>query len=257
MAKINLLPWRAARRKQRQQEFLTLLGFAAVAAIVLSLLIVMYYSGQIDGQTARNQYLTDQIAIVDKQIDEIKELDKKKEGLLRRKKVIEDLQSNRSMNVHLFDELVRTIPDGVRLSSLNQNGNQLSLEGYAQSNARVSTYMRNLQATGWLVKPVLSIIQVAGSDKGLPYKFDLTVTLQNPNDAANAATAASTSTAAGTASTATMPAASPGTVAMPAAATTAAATAASTTPASTAPASTPPAQTTTPPAAATSTGGKP
>ena len=91
MAKINLLPWRVARRKQRQQEFLTLLGFAAVAAIVLSLLIVMYYNGQIDGQTARNQYLTDQIAIVDKQIDEIKELDKKKDGLLRRKKVIEEL----------------------------------------------------------------------------------------------------------------------------------------------------------------------
>jgi type IV pilus assembly protein PilN len=247
MAKINLLPWRAARRKQRQQEFLTLLGFAAVAAIVISLLIVMYYNGQIDGQTARNQYLTDQIAIVDKQIDEIKELDKKKEGLLRRKKVIEDLQSNRSMNVHLFDELVRTIPDGVRLSSLNQNGDQLSLEGYAQSNARVSTYMRNLQASGWMAKPDLSIIQVAGADKGLPYKFDLTVTLQNPNDAANAASGSGTAPA----SSASTAPASASTMAMPAAATSAPAAATS----ATAPAT--PVKINTPPAAAASTGGKP
>jgi len=247
MAKINLLPWGAARRKQRQQEFLTLLGFAAVAAIVLSLLIVMYYNGQIDGQTARNQYLTDQIAIVDKQIDEIKELDKKKEGLLRRKKVIEDLQSNRSMNVHLFDELVRTIPDGVRLSSLNQNGDQLSLEGFAQSNARVSTYMRNLQASGWMAKPELSIIQVAGSDKGLPYKFDLTVTLQNPNDVANAASAAG-------AEPANMPTAAAAPAPAPASS------------AAVAAVSAPPAATTThaaaamsstPPASAASTGGKP
>jgi len=244
MAKINLLPWRAARRKQRQQEFLTLLGFAAVAAIVLSLLIVVFYNNQIDNQTARNTYLTEQIAIVDKQIEEIKALDKKKEGLLRRKKVIEDLQSNRSMNVHLFDELVRTIPDGVRLSALNQNGDQLSLEGFAQSNARVSTYMRNLQASGWMTKPDLSIIQVAGADKGLPYKFDLTVTLQNPNDvaaaaaaAAGTAPAASATTAPASASSVAMPMAAPA----PASASTAA----------------PPAMTTTPPAAAASTGGKP
>ena len=212
MAKINLLPWRAARRKQRQQEFLTLLGIAAVAAIVLSLLIVVYYNNQIDGQNARNAYLTTQIEEVDKQIDEIKQLDKKKEGLLRRKKVIEDLQSNRSQNVHLFDELVRTIPDGVRLASLSQNGDQLSLEGFAQSNARVSTYMRNLQASGWMTNPQLSIIQAAGSDKGLPYKFDLTVTLQNPNDAAAAAAAAGTAPA----GSATIAPASAGTV-MPAA----------------------------------------
>jgi len=248
MAKINLLPWRAARRKQRQQEFLTLLGFAAVAAIVLSLLIVMYYNGQIDGQTARNQYLTDQIAIVDKQIDEIKELDKKKEGLLRRKKVIEDLQSNRSMNVHLFDELVRTIPDGVRLSSLNQNGDQLSLEGFAQSNARVSTYMRNLQASGWMAKPELSIIQVAGSDKGLPYKFDLTVTLQNPNDVANAASAAGAAPATMPTNMASAPA--------PAPASTAAVAAVSAPPSATTTHAAA-AMTSTPPASAASTGGKP
>jgi type IV pilus assembly protein PilN len=146
--------------------------------------------------------------------------------------------------VHLFDELVRTIPDGVRLSALNQNGDQLSLEGFAQSNARVSTYMRNLQASGWLTKPVLSIIQVAGADKGLPYKFNLTVTLQNPNDAANAALLAGTAPA--TAGS-VMPA-SASTMAMPATATPAPAT-------STAVAA--PAAATTPPAAAASTGGKP
>jgi type IV pilus assembly protein PilN len=192
MAKINLLPWRAERRKQRQQEFLTMLGAAAGAGVLISFLIVMFYNGQIEGQNARNKYLTDQIAIVDEQIKEIDELDKKKEGLLRRKEVIEGLQASRSQNVHLFDELVRTIPDGVRLSSLNQNGDQLSLEGYAQSNARVSTYMRNLQASGWMTKPELKIIQVRGTDKGLPYQFDLTVTLQTPTDAAKAAAEAGT-----------------------------------------------------------------
>jgi type IV pilus assembly protein PilN len=186
MARINLLPWRAERRKQRQQEFLTMLGAAGAAGVLISFLIVMFYNGQIDGQKERNTYLTNQIAIVDKQIKEIEELDKKKDGLLRRKEVIENLQASRSQNVHLFDELVRTIPDGVRLASLNQNGDQLSLEGFAQSNARVSTYMRNLQASGWMTKPELKIIQAKGTDKGLPYQFDLTVTLQNPSDKANA-----------------------------------------------------------------------
>jgi len=251
MAKINLLPWRAERRQQRKQEFLTMLGAAAAAAVLVSFLIVLYYNDQIDGQKARNQYLTDQIAIVQQQIDEIKLLDKKKEGLLRRKKVIEDLQSNRSQNVHLFDELVRTIPDGVRLSSLNQNGNQLSLEGYAQSNARVSTYMRNLQASGWMTKPELSIIQVKGSDKGLPYSFDLTVTLQNPNDVATAAAAAAGTAPAPVAESAPMPATVPApTTAMPASSSTATMPAPATTPA-------PATKTTTPPASAATTGGAP
>ena len=192
MARINLLPWRAERRKQRQQEFMGLLGLSALVAVLVSLVIVMYYKGQIEGQKARNVYLQDQITLVNEQIKEIEELDKKKARLLRRKEVIEELQASRSQMVHLFDELVRTIPDGLRLESIRQQGNDLSLQGFAQSNARVSTYMRNLQVSGWMTKPELSIIEVKAGDQGLPYAFSLKVTLKNPQDseAQNAAVAA-------------------------------------------------------------------
>lgn len=189
MAKINLLPWRAERRKQRLQEFYSMLGLAAAAAALVSFLIVMYYNGQIDGQNARNQYLTDQIAIVDKQIAEIAELDKKKAGLLKRKEVIEQLQSSRSQMVHLFDELARTIVDGTMITSIKQRGDSLTLEGRAQSNARVSSYMRNLEASGWMTNPELSVIEAKGGDKGLPYQFSLKVTLKSPADVAKAAEA--------------------------------------------------------------------
>jgi type IV pilus assembly protein PilN len=192
MAKINLLPWRAERRKQRQQEFLTMLGVAAAVAALVSLLIVMYYNGQIDGQNNRNKYLSDQITLLDKQIAEIADLDKKKAGLLRRKQVIEELQASRSQMVHLFDELGRTIADGTQITSLQQNGTEMTLQGRAQSNARVSTYMRNLESSGWMGDPDLSVIELRGSDSGLPNEFSLKVTLKNPNDAAATALAAGT-----------------------------------------------------------------
>jgi len=181
MARINLLPWRAERRKQRQKEFGMMLGLTVAAALVLSFLIFTYYKGQISGQTERNAYLTDQIAQVQKQIDEIKLLDEKKAKLLARKEIIEKLQANRSQMVHLFDSLVRTIPDGVVLTSIKQDEEILTLEGRAQSNARVSTYMRNLEGSGWMTNPDLSIIEAKGIDKGLPNEFKLQVKLANPN----------------------------------------------------------------------------
>lgn len=181
MARINLLPWRAERRKLRQKEFMTMLGLAGAAALLLSFLIVMYYNGQIEGQQNRNQYLRDQIVLVDQQIKEIEELDKKKANLLARKQVIEELQASRSQMVHLFDELVRTIPEGVRLNSIKQNGQTLTLDGFAQSNARVSSYMRNLEESGWMANPDLSIIEAKGEDKGLPNVFSLKVTLKSPS----------------------------------------------------------------------------
>ena len=181
MARINLLPWRAERRKQRQKEFVSMLGLAAVLALLISFLIYMYYDGQIEGQQNRNEYLRQQIVLVDQQIAEIEELDRKKANLLARKQVIEQLQASRSQMVHLFDELVRTIPEGVRLSSIKQNGQTLTLEGRAQSNARVSSYMRNLEASGWMANPDLSIIEAKGADKGLPNMFSLKVTLKNPS----------------------------------------------------------------------------
>jgi type IV pilus assembly protein PilN len=186
MAKVNLLPWRAERRKQRQREFYILLGFAGIGALVLGVLISVYYSGQISGQNERNAYLTDQITQLDAKIKEIEQLDVKKDRLLRRKEVIEQLQADRAQMVHLFDELVRTIPDGVRLTSLKQNGQNLTLEGQSQSNARVSAYMRNLESSGWMTNPELSIIEVAGDDKTLPYRFNLAVTMTKPGQAKDA-----------------------------------------------------------------------
>jgi type IV pilus assembly protein PilN len=181
MARINLLPWRAERRKQRQKEFGVMLGFAALAGVVLWFLVNTYYNNQIDGQNERNAFLQGQIKQLDAQITEIEELDRQRARLLARKDVIEQLQANRSQMVHLFDSLVRTIPDGVVLTAIKQEGEKLTLEGRSQSNARVSTYMRNLEGSGWMTKPDLSIIEAKDGVAGLPYTFRLGVQLANPN----------------------------------------------------------------------------
>ena len=181
MARINLLPWRAERRKQRQKEFGVMLAATAIGALVLAMGINMYYGAQIDGQTERNAYVQEQITELDKQITEIKALNETKSRLLARKEVIEKLQASRSQMVHLFDSLVRTIPDGVVLTSIKQDDQSLTLAGRSQSNARVSTYMRNLEGSGWMTDPQLSIIEAKGEDKGLPYEFSLQVKLADPN----------------------------------------------------------------------------
>lgn len=181
MARINLLPWRAERRKSRQKEFAGMLGLAALAGVLVAFLVYSYYGGRISGQTERNDYLRGEITKVDAQIKEIDQLDQKKSKLLARKEVIEQLQSNRSQMVHLFDSLVRTIPDGVTLTAIKQEGEILTLSGRSQSNARVSTYMRNLESSGWMTKPDLNVIEAKGANAGLPYEFNLKVTLANPN----------------------------------------------------------------------------
>ena len=181
MARINLLPWREERRKARQKEFIGMLGLAVVAGVLLSVLIVSFYSGRISTQTARNEFLRGEITKVDAQIKEIEALDQKKSKLLARKDVIEKLQSNRSQMVHLFDSLVRTIPDGVALTGIKQEGDVLTLSGRSQSNARVSTYMRNLESSGWMTNPDLNVIEAKEGNVGLPYEFNLKVKLANPN----------------------------------------------------------------------------
>ena len=181
MARINLLPWRAERRKQRQKEFAAMVGASAIVAVVLAFALVSYYNAQISGQEERNTFLRAQITQVDAQIAEIQALDEKKSKLLARKEVIEQLQANRSKMVHLFDSLVRTIPDGVVLTTVKQEGDKLTLTGRSQSNARVSTYMRMLENAGWMTKPELSIIEARDGEPGLPYTFTLTVMLANPN----------------------------------------------------------------------------
>jgi type IV pilus assembly protein PilN len=181
MARINLLPWRAERQKERKKQFFLMLAMSAIAGLAVWFLINSYYNGQISGQQARNAFLDQEIVAVQAKITEIQALEEKKNKLLNRKLVIEELQANRSQMVHLFDSLVRTIPDGVILTSIKQEGEKLTLEGRSQSNARVSTYMRNFETSGWMSKPELSVIQAEGDDKGLPYTFSLTVTLANPN----------------------------------------------------------------------------
>ena len=216
MARINLLPWRAERRKARQKEFVGMLGLAALGGLLASFLIVSYYNGRISNQNSRNEYLRGEITKVDVQIKEIEELDKKKSKLLARKEVIEQLQGNRSQMVHLFDALVRTIPDGVTLTSIKQEGDNLTLGGRSQSNARVSTYMRNLESSGWMTTPDLNVIEAKDGNSGLPYEFNLKVKLANPNAPKDGEEAASEGASA-------TPASAPAQAATPPAATTPAA----------------------------------
>ncbi len=191
MARINLLPWRAERRKQREREFYLMLGAAAVAAIVAFGAAMLWMDARIENQNGRNTFLQEEIKKVDKQIEEIKELDKTKSRLLTRKQVIEQLQANRSQMVHLFDELVRTIPEGVRLTQIKQSNDTLTLEGVAQSNASVASYMRNLEASKWMGRADLKKTEAKRDEKRMPYVFSLDVKLRKPADAENAEDAGS------------------------------------------------------------------
>ncbi|MDE2407645.1 MAG: PilN domain-containing protein [Xanthomonadaceae bacterium] len=209
MARINLLPWREERRKARQKEFVGMLGLAVLAGILLSILIYSFYTGRVSSQTARNEFLRGEIAKVDGEIKEIEALDQKKSKLLARKDVIEQLQANRSQMVHLFDSLVRTIPDGVALTAIKQEGDVLTLSGRSQSNARVSTYMRNLESSGWMSKPDLNIIEAKEGNPGLPYEFTMKVKLSDPGKSKDAEGSKPVDAAAAPAAAAPAPTAAP------------------------------------------------
>ena len=159
MAKINLLPWREELRKEKQKEFLTLLGMAAVFALAVWGAVHFYHVQLIEYHQARNSYLEREIAKLDEKIKEIQRLEKEKERLLARMRAIEQLQGNRPLIVRLFDEIVRTLPDGVSLVSIKQTGQDIIINGVAQSNARVSNFMRNLESSEWLKDPDLNVIQ--------------------------------------------------------------------------------------------------
>ncbi len=195
MAKINLLPWRAERRERRKREFFTHLGLAAVAAIVLVLLWGFWMSLRIDNQNGRNAYLKDQITQLDAKITEIKNLQKVKDHLLARKRIVEKLQSSRSQMVHLFDQIVQTIPAGARITSLKQQGDKLTLNGVAQSNATVAEYMRNIEASPWMGPATLVKTQNVHTDSNTPYEFELVVKLGTPQSDTNGGPASGSSTA--------------------------------------------------------------
>ena len=159
MARINLLPWRAELRKQQQKDFLAAILLSLVVTLAAFLLVRTHIASRIDYQAQRNQFLESEIAIVDKKIKEIQDLEAKKKRLLSKMEIIQQLQSSRPEIVHLFDEIARTLPEGVQLTDLIQTDKSLTVNGYAQSNSRVSAYMRNLESSRWLKAPVLTIIE--------------------------------------------------------------------------------------------------
>ncbi|KLD73121.1 fimbrial assembly protein, partial [Xanthomonas hyacinthi DSM 19077] len=150
MAHINLLPWRAERRKLREREFYIQLGMAFGAALVVLIAWSFWMDARIDNQAERNTYLQAEIKQLDDRIAKIKDLDRVRAGLLQRKQIIEQLQANRSQMVHLFDELVKTIPASARLGGMKQSGDSMSLDGVSQSNSSVAEYMRNIEASPWM-----------------------------------------------------------------------------------------------------------
>lgn len=187
MAKINLLPWRVERRRQREREFYMMLAGAAVAGLLAAFLWHAWMNARIENQDNRNQYLTSQIHELDRKLVDIKNLEKTKSQLLARKQIIEKLQANRAQMVHLFDELVKTIPDSVRLTAMRQTGNSLTLNGVAQSNASVATYMRNLDKSPWMTHPDLQKTEANGHSQRDHYTFGLQVKLTSPEEKAKEA----------------------------------------------------------------------
>jgi|TARA_R110002096_G_scaffold196966_2_gene380013 type IV pilus assembly protein PilN len=164
MAKINLLPWREELRKEKQTDFLILLGVGVVVSLLTMATVHFTIDGLIAQQDSRNRFLQKETAVLDKKIKEIKELEKTKSKLLARMEVIQRLQSSRPEIVHMFDQLAKTVPEGVYLTRFKQSGNRLSIEGSAQSNTRVSAYMRSLEASPWLKGADLNVIRSRGVD---------------------------------------------------------------------------------------------
>lgn len=155
MIRINLLPHREEKRRERRQQFYAVASLITVLAGLIWFLGYSLINGTISAQEEQNVFLKKQIADIDKEIDEIKRLSEQTDSLLSRKRIIESLQANRTETVHLFNELARQLPDGVYLKTLKQTGQKINLTGYAQSNSRVSTLMRNLEASPLLEKPDL------------------------------------------------------------------------------------------------------
>ncbi|MFK8028030.1 MAG: PilN domain-containing protein [Gammaproteobacteria bacterium] len=181
MAKINLLPWREAQRKEKQQEFFVMLGAGAAVAVLAVLLVHFQVEAKINGQERRNDFLKNEIVVLDEKIKEIKKLDATRRALVDRMEVIQNLQATRPGIVHLFDEVVNTLPSSVHLTELTQNGNKIKIAGKAESNARVSSYMRNIEESEWLTKPKLSIISTDENDDGLRVSsFSLKLAQTNP-----------------------------------------------------------------------------
>ena len=187
--RINLLPHRAERRKRARQHFVTVSAGTFVVGAALAGLMYQFYARQIEVQTDRNTFLANEIKKLDKDIADINELRNQIQALLARKAIIEQLQAERAQTVHLLDQMVRQMPEGVYLKSMKQSGQKVHLAGYAQSNARVSTLMRNFEASPWLEQPLLVEVKASTAGKRKVSEFNMFVNLKRaaPDPAKDAA----------------------------------------------------------------------
>jgi len=185
MPRINLLPWREGQRKERKIAFTVSLGIAAVGACVTAFAAYLMFGSMIEAQERRNEQLRVEIKHVDKQIEEINNLENSKQKFIARMTIIEQLQRSRPEIVHVFDEIVKTLPDGVYLTGVKQNSSKLKFEGVAQSSTRVSSFMRNIDASDWLRNPELEVVQTS-KNSGPGSSFTLTAeeapTTAGPDD---------------------------------------------------------------------------
>lgn len=185
MIRINLLPHREQKRAARQRELAFMAGAASVLGLLIVFMVHSFLGAQIENQGARNNFLETEIKKLDDQIAEIKVLKEQTQAMLARKQVVETLQSNRSAVVYLLDQLVRQLPDGVYLKAVKQSGNSISLQGYAQSNARVATLMRSLETSPWLRSPNLIEVKAATINNLRASEFSLDLKLVPPEAAAD------------------------------------------------------------------------
>ena len=182
MARINLLPWREELRAEKTRQFVSMLGMFAFLTASIVAAVHMNIAGQISHQQSRNTILKTEISKLELAIKEIEKLESTKDELLARMEVIQSLQHRRPQIVHLFDEFVRTVPEGIYLTSIKQKGNEININGVAESNGRVSAYMRNIDASDWMSTPKLSVIQTKkGSLRSS--SFVLTTSQSSPTNA--------------------------------------------------------------------------
>jgi type IV pilus assembly protein PilN len=180
MAQINLLPWREQRRQELKKEFLATIALVLAIGAGLVLLADGIVNNQIENQSARNDYLVDNIKELDKQVAEIRDLQKRRNQLLDRMRVIQELQGNRPIIVRVIDQLVRTVPDGVFYTKISTKGKKITINGIAESNNRVSSLLRRLDASEWLANPVLDKVHEAREFGDQANKFELTVNIEAP-----------------------------------------------------------------------------
>jgi type IV pilus assembly protein PilN len=190
MPRINLLPWREGQRKDRKLAFLVALGVAAIAAGVASFAAYLLYGSMIESQQHRNDQLRAEIRTLDKQIEEINDLETAKQRFIARMDIIEKLQRSRPEIVHVFEEIVRTLPEGVYLTAVKQTDKRLKFEGVAQSSTRVSSFMRNLDGSQWLRNPELEVVQTSktsGPGSSFTLTADQVTTVTGDDNGAGAA----------------------------------------------------------------------